>query len=503
MKISEFKYWSDVSFQKQLFLIFSIGITSLALIASVTTAWLTSVHVRELLVSEGLQVTENLAKQSELALLYESGENALDAARSTLTFPEIQRVTIFSKNNKVVLDQGNKTIDPTNDYKLASNTGEPLLVREQNGVWHFAAAVYIGQRSTTTEDKSQSFIEPASEKELLGYVYIIMSKDSLYAISTTTFSYNISIAFLVAVILLFFTHVSLTHLTRPLDNLSRLMLQAEQGNSNVYASADGPREIKRIASSFNTMMEGLADKDMRLNNHNIELENEITQRTWELVQARDNALESSRLKTEFIANITHELRTPLQSIIGYTDVISESLEEKGFNQCVDDLERVLHNAEHLLSLINGVLSLSKKEAGVIDLRLDRVDVCQVLAQVKEVIDPLIKENRNIFEIKSVEDCEALKIDREKLLQILINLLGNAAKFTQDGVIILEVSHTSDALAFTVSDTGIGMNEKQQLIIFEPFRQADGSITRKFQGTGLGLSITRRYCRQMGGDNSGE
>lgn len=216
------------------------------------------------------------------------------------------------------------------------------------------------------------------------------------------------------------------------------------------------------------------------------------------MQARDAALEASRHKSEFLSNISHELRTPLQSIIGYTDVLIETLDNKHNEQSLADLERVMRNAQHLLSLIDTILALSKIEAGRMDLNIERVELRQLLTQAEETVAPLMKVNNNSLQISLEENEDTLEIDAGKTLQIILNLLSNALKFTRDGEVFMHVRHSPSKLVIAIEDSGIGISAEKQSIIFEPFRQVDGSNTRHFQGTGLGLSIAQRFCQLMGG-----
>ena len=486
----------NMSFHRQLLLIFSVGIILLAVIASITTAWVTSRQVRTLLITEGLQVTENLAEQSVLALLYDSGENAMDAARTTLAFPAIKQVTIFNVFHQAILEQGVEHFPALPDNTFQEPDGKTRLVAELPGEWHFMAPVYTPENSDSGVDAL--FSAHTSKRELLGHVYVVMYKDTLRDIQAATFTNNMAIALGIAVILMLVLNASLTRLTRPLHTLSRLMGHAEDGAKEVYAELHGPQEVAHIASAFNTMMTSIAERDTRLREQNLRLETEVSLRTRELVQARDAALEASRHKSEFLANISHELRTPLQSIIGYTDVLIEALEDEQNEQSLSDLECVMRNAQQLLSLIDTILALAKIEAGRMELNIERVDLRQLLTQAEETVAPLMKANNNQLQIQLEESEHPLEIDAGKTLQVILNLLSNAVKFTHDGEVFIRARHTISELVISIEDTGIGISTEQQSIIFDPFRQVDGSSTRHFQGTGLGLSITQRFCQLMGG-----
>ncbi|GMQ89327.1 MAG: hypothetical protein BMS9Abin09_0800 [Gammaproteobacteria bacterium] len=485
-----------MSFHRQLLLIFAIGITLLAIVASLTTAWVTSRQVRTLLITEGLQITENLAEQSVLALLYESGENAIDAVRTTLAFPAVKQVTIFNATQQAILEQGEEDLPQLPDDIFQATGGKARLVMEQPGEWRFMARVYSPENTESEADVL--FSAPALKQELLGYVYVVMHKDTLHDIQAATFTNNMAIALGIAAILMLVLNASLTRLTRPLHTLSTLMGHAESGAKEVYAELHGPQEVAHIASAFNTMMASIAERDTRLREQNLRLETEVSMRTRELVLARDAALEASRHKSEFLSNISHELRTPLQSIIGYTDVLMESLADEHNEQSLCDLERVMRNAQHLLSLIDTILTLSKIEAGRMELDIERIELRQLMAQAEETVAPLMKSNCNKLQSSLKDSGHALEIDAGKILQIILNLLSNAAKFTHNGEVFMRIRHNDSELVICIEDTGIGISAEHQSIIFDPFRQVDGSSTRNFQGTGLGLSITQRFCQLMGG-----
>ncbi|MDG2035201.1 MAG: HAMP domain-containing sensor histidine kinase, partial [Pseudomonadales bacterium] len=208
--------------------------------------------------------------------------------------------------------------------------------------------------------------------------------------------------------------------------------------------------------------------------------------------------EANRHKSEFLANITHELRTPLQSILGYTEVVKEMLEDEGVYTCEQDVDKITHNADHLLGLINSILDISKIEAGKMEVSNQNVNIKSLLNRATDTVVPLIEKNNNALKIITDQADHDFFVDEKKLFQILLNLLSNAAKFTHEGLITLSAIVDEQQLIIEVRDTGIGIDQEQQDIIFEPFRQIDGSETRQFLGTGLGLSITMHFTQLLGG-----
>lgn len=217
-----------------------------------------------------------------------------------------------------------------------------------------------------------------------------------------------------------------------------------------------------------------------------------------LAIAKRKAEDASKAKSEFLSLMSHELRTPLQAIIGYTEVVIEELKLADDEHHLKDLNRVILNSERLLKLINGVLDLAKIESGRMDLDLTEVKLSSLVDEALGTVAPLAEKN-TIRLLVDVDDGDSLPIaDPEKLLHILINLLGNAIKFAPGGQVRIKAYHQPRQIYISVADTGIGIAAEQQVNIFDPFKQADSGTTRKFQGSGLGLSITRQLCELMGG-----
>lgn len=223
----------------------------------------------------------------------------------------------------------------------------------------------------------------------------------------------------------------------------------------------------------------------------------------ELEAARDAAEAANHAKSKFIANMSHELRTPLSAVIGYTEMLEEEIQDLGNQHLLDDLGKITTNARHLLSLINDVLDLSKIEAGRMTVAAEGFDVAGMLREIAATAEQLVEKKENRLVVEFADGLGSAHTDQVKVKQCLLNLLSNAAKFTENGVVALHAGRESRDgkawLVFAVRDSGIGMTEEQLAKLFQRFRQADDSTTRQFGGTGLGLSITRAFCRMMGGD----
>ncbi len=211
---------------------------------------------------------------------------------------------------------------------------------------------------------------------------------------------------------------------------------------------------------------------------------------------------ATRAKSDFLASMSHELRTPLNAIILYSELLQEEAEDHGQQSFITDLQRIQSSGKHLLDLINGILDLSKIEAGKMGLSLETFEIRAMIDELLDTVDPLVQKGHNQLTVRLGEDVGAMSADLMKTRQILLNLLSNASQFTRSGTITLDVSRRDiggrASVEFTVTDTGVGMTSQQSEKVFDAFTQPDVTTTRKYGGTGLGLALVSRFCHLMCG-----
>src|SRR5207237_6015521 len=294
------------------------------------------------------------------------------------------------------------------------------------------------------------------------------------------------------------------------------LLSQSQGLTE--ALQERQEELQTQQEKLQQTNEELEEKAQLLAEQNARIE--VKNREVELARAalEDKAEQlalSSRYKSEFLANMSHELRTPLNSLLILAKLLSENA-EANLNEKQIEYARTIHAAgSDLLGLINDILDLSKVEAGKMDVHPAEVQLAEVREFAERTFRPLAEEKRLEFSVEVIgaNVPPTIVIDEQRLQQVLKNLLSNAIKFTEKGSVKLQVrvapedaqfagemlSAAETVLAFTVSDTGIGIPEDQLRLIFEAFQQADGTTSRRYGGTGLGLSISREIARLLGGE----
>lgn len=470
-----------MKFRHQLSLIFVLGIFVMALITSIAVSNISSQIVRDREIQQGLQVTRSLAKQSELALLYQSKESAKDLVVRALNFPGVKTVLIATETGAELYAGG----DVASDMPLYKTPSEQM-VYEDKDYWAFSSPVYAGASQENVWGELSEI--DAEQPELLGYITVRMGKDTVILMEKSILNGNLVISMIVAVALLLLLLAISRRLTNPIERLSATMKQAEEGDSIIRADVGGPVDITDMQHAFNSMMEVLENRQR------------------ELMHAMSAALESARIKGEFAANVTHELRTPMNAVLGMLDLLMNmGLTPKQ----LEYVETAKSSGESLLELIDDILNFSEIDAS--DTSIVKED-CYVQELLDDVINLLsnqaLKKKLDFGYLLSDDVPRIIESDPSRLRQVLINLVGNAIKFTDMGEVsiyigIMEADTPSEevVVCFEVRDCGIGITEDDQQRIFEAFTQADSSSTKEYEGTGLGLAISKQIVTLMGGEIS--
>jgi signal transduction histidine kinase/DNA-binding response OmpR family regulator/HPt (histidine-containing phosphotransfer) domain-containing protein len=473
------RWFHLMSFRRQLTLAVALGVLSTVLLSAVGSAWQGSRQIRDTLIGQGERVTENLARQSRLALLLDSEENAASAVDITLSFPDVIGVEIRHNNGKQLVARGH--VDSAaggRRFVPPANFQRAILEEETVEAWHFVAPVLAAAAADSP------FETQGRDTEVLGHVRVVLGKDTLTGMMIDVFVINLTIATFFTLLFLATIRFLTARLTRPLTQLSETMARAERGEPRVRAHLDGPRDIMNMAQAFNSMMTVLEDREQ------------------ELRAARDEALRFARLKSEFAATVSHEIRTPLNGVIGTLDMLQATNMPARQRQFVGI---AWNSARYLLDLVNNILDFSRLEAGKLELEHTEFDIHHLVEETIELFAPQAQQKG--LELGYVTDGEVprqLKGDTRRIRQILANLISNAVKFAESGEIAVRIGAAPHAagghlLRLEVIDTGIGIDKQAQSRIFDSFTQADHSTTRRYSGSGLGLAICKQLVGLMGGD----
>ena len=281
------------------------------------------------------------------------------------------------------------------------------------------------------------------------------------------------------------------------DAAAQAAIQSEQAYKDI-------RYLLFLLSSVVLLLSGFIAFTMYRKIRQAEIQNE--QNAKELEISRDKAQAANTAKTQFLATMSHELRTPLNAVIGYSDLLLDDLSVPGAkveSDHGDFLEKIKHSGTHLLNIINEILNVSKIESGKTQITKQNIVVGEILELAHTAVQPMVHDSNNVMVVDYPGSIGSIYTDGIRLEQILINLLSNACKFTENGKITLTANRedygNKNYITFTVSDTGIGIPQEHHERIFEPFSQADNSFSRKYEGVGLGLSVCKKYCQLLGGD----
>lgn len=481
--------FKNIGFRHQLGIVFSFGIFLLALITTIVVSSVSSNAMRVRILSESVKITQTLAEQSTLALLYDSKQNAADAAKIFYSFVDVIGIEVLNIDSASLYLEGIILPSQTSNNVIPKKSA---LSKESLDAWEFTAPVVLSQSFEETSAGELGHLElnhtdvKALNPEVIGYVKLVISKQSLNKMTDKIFWYNlvlsVGLASAIFVILLAISR----RLLNPIHHLAQTMSAAQSGKKVNQVALSGPADIQEMFKAFNKMMEILE------------------RREGELRKARDKAYELAQVKGEFAANVSHELRTPMNGVLGMLDMLTDL----GLTEKQSEYVTVAKNsAKSLLSLINNILDFSKNDSGKSIIEQESFNLRENIEELVALLGTQTQIKKIDLAYTIAEDIPRYFVgDINRIRQVLMNLVGNAIKFTSVGSVSIEVSiennqPTNDGyinLHFDVIDTGIGIDQDKQEHIFGVFSQADSSTTRKFGGTGLGLAICKQIVELLGG-----
>jgi len=335
--------------------------------------------------------------------------------------------------------------------------------------------------------------------DVLGVVSIKLAMhgtDALLRINRLFLIYAALVTVVVALVMLY--AIVRVVIARPVAHLKQVSDRIRGGDLSVRTELHTRDEFEDFGRAFNRMLDTIAANEAELRRVNEDLDAKVD----ELGYANLALYEMNRVKSEFVATMTHEFRTPLNAILGFSELLRDGAGERLDDRQRRYLQNIRSSGEHLLEMINNILDLAKIESGKMDLNLERVSVGEVCRGLAAGFEPLVSSKGSALTVNVGEDLPLVVTDEGKLRQIVYNLLGNAVKFTPaGGRIDLRVSSADDRVRIDVADTGVGIPPEEIPSIFERFKQVDSSASRAYDGSGLGLAIVYELVRLLQGEVS--
>jgi signal transduction histidine kinase len=480
------------TFQRQLGITVTVGILCLTLFSSLVSSWQGNERVRRDLIEQGQRITENLARQSALALLYASADNAAEAVNSTLAFPGVVSVEIRDVNRRVLLARGR--VSPGEFSRQARQGAGPetsaILDAESRGAWRFVAPVH------SRPSGGSPFQVQEASRELLGYVSVVVSKATLAQMTADMFVANMTTSFSFALLFLVLIRLLTNRMTRPLSQLSASMARAEAGEFRVRAPAAGPKDIVDLAHAFNRMMTVLEEREADLRHLNETLEQRVAEEVAKNREKDGMLIQQSRLAAmgEMIGNIAHQWRQPINAL---TLLLSNIKDAYNYNELDQEyLDKAVKNGQQIIQKMSTTIDDFRNFFRP-NKEMQNFRACEGVAEaVKMVEQSFQSHNIEISLVRSGGPCEVTGYPNE-FAQVVLNALTNAKDAIVSrkiaGKVHIRVEKGPDAVTVFIRDNGGGIPEGILGKVFDPY------FTTKEKGTGIGLYMSKMIMDNMDGD----
>lgn len=482
MKIPS-EFLQRFTFERQLGIMVALGILFLALFSSVVGSWQSNERVRINLIEQGQRITENLARQSALALIYASADNATDAVNATMAFPGVTSVEIRDTSQHTLLRSG--SVDPAGFPKVTAwdkgVQAAAVLDAESRDAWRFAAPVY------TQPSAESPFNVQTATPELLGHVSVVMSKAALTQTTTDIFVANLATSFSFALLFLFLLRWLTNRMTRPLNQLSANMARAESGEFNVRATLSGPKDIADMAHAFNSMMSVLEERKLELLLLNETLEQRVAEEAAKNREKDHLLIQQSRLAAvgEMIGNIAHQWRQPINTLTLLLANLKDAyefneLDKNYLDKSVKDGQMIIHRMSTTIDDFRNFFRPNKEKICF--------SVNEVVEDVLRILDAAFQNSGIAIFVKGGENVTAYGY-RNEYSQVLINILVNAKDVLQernvaDGCVHITISCWDTLSEVVIEDNAGGIPSDVLPKIFDPY------FTTKKKGTGIGLYMSK-------------
>ncbi len=438
-----------------------------------------------------LKKTGNIAAQqvssnAEFALFSNNEEMLIDLGESVLDIPSVEGIAFFSANQKSFTKLGNF------DLSLVKNRESSELLKPiyANHLWYFYAPIYQKELSYLDYDE-----EIPPESQLLGWVVVSLTDEIL----TEQRRQGIFAVLVVSTLgLLVAAWIAMRigrSISRPLENLTATVDTMEAGNLNLFATEEGPFELRKLASGINQLSTSVRQ-------YNVRMQSEVARATAQLQITLIELEDAMEAQDQFLARMSHELRTPLTAVIGFSKLLAA---ESDARKREESLRIISMSSNMLLTMIDDILEFSKARAGGFTLEKVTFNIDSWMADLLAIHRPRTDERGLVLNFSIDENVPRVVVgDPVRFTQVISNLLSNAVKFTDRGGVTITISCLAEeaeniVLHCSVEDTGKGIKEEKIPVLFDPFSQEDTSINRRFGGAGLGLSICKSLVQAMGGE----